>query len=226
MASEIPTTTDQRPAAATPLRPVGQVVERSRQIVGAAYDLLDEAGLEGLTIRAVLKKTGLSRRAFYERFSGKDDLVVAVFEQTIRDAAHHFSVQVRALPDPMERLKLIVRSIVLGVSHQHDAQEETIDRRGAALSREHLRLADTRPQDLQAGLRPLIDLIAELLSDAMEVGQVRDYAPQRLATLVYNVVSTTVHTELITHEGVRPDKARRAQLADEIWEFCRRAIAA
>ena len=37
---------------------------RAGQIAAAAYDLLDEHGLEGLTIRAVLGKTGLARRAF------------------------------------------------------------------------------------------------------------------------------------------------------------------
>jgi len=55
---------------------------------------------------------------------------------------------------------------------------------------------------------------------------VRDYAPQRLAALVYNLVSTTMHTELLAQETAQPDPARRAQLAEEIWEFCRRAIAA
>jgi AcrR family transcriptional regulator len=173
----------------------------------------------------VLKKTGLSRRAFYERFSGKDDLVLAVFEQTIRLAAEFFGAQVQDMADPMERLKLIVSSIVLGAARQHDTDDPS-DRRGAALSREHLRLADTRPEELQAALKPLISLIAEQLSAAMAAGQVRAYAPHRLALLVYNVVSTTVHTELITQEGARPDRARRVQLADEIWEFCRRAIAA
>jgi hypothetical protein len=60
----------------------------------------------------------------------------------------------------------------------------------------------------------------------MAAGQVRPYAPQRLAVLVYNLVSTTVHTELLAEESGRPDRARRAELADEIWDFCRRAIAA
>jgi AcrR family transcriptional regulator len=225
MASDVTTTSDDQPGAAPFARPDGPILERSRQIIDAAYDLLAEAGLEGLTIRAVLKKTGLSRRAFYERFSGKDDLVLAVFEQTIRYAAEFFGEQVRPVADPMERLRLIVASIVLGAASQHDTDDPN-DRRGAALSREHLRLADTRPDELQAALKPLISLIADQLSAAMRVGQVRDYAPQRLAALVYNVVSTTVHTELITQEGARPDRARRTQLADEIWEFCRRAIAA
>src|SRR4051794_238566 len=85
----------------TPPRPPARVadpsVDRSRQIIGAAYELLADEGLEGLTIRAVLKRTGLSRRAFYERFSGKDDLVLGVFEQTIRLAALHYSHEVREI---------------------------------------------------------------------------------------------------------------------------------
>src|SRR5580658_7265774 len=67
-----------------------QILERSRQIVDAAYELLEEEGLEGLTIRAVLSRTGLSRRAFYERFADKDDLVLAVFEHTIRMATSQY----------------------------------------------------------------------------------------------------------------------------------------
>src|SRR5882757_4452256 len=91
-----------------------QILERSRKIVDAAYELLEEEGLEGLTIRAVLKRTGLSRRAFYERFEGKDDLVLAVFEQTLLRAATHLSELVKTTADPMERLRVIVTSIVFG----------------------------------------------------------------------------------------------------------------
>jgi AcrR family transcriptional regulator len=203
-----------------------QILERSRKIVEAAYELLEEDGLEGLTIRAVLKKTGLSRRAFYERFEGKDDLVLAVFEQTIRMATDRFSEQVRAMAEPMERLKLIVTCIVLGKRSLAEPDSARINRRGAALSREHLRLAESHPDDLQAALRPLIALITELLADGMNAGAVRKDNPQRLAALIYNLVSTTVHTELLAQETMQSDCAQRAQLAVDIWEFCRRAIAA
>lgn len=203
-----------------------QVLERSRRIVEAAYDLLDEEGLEGLTIRAVLNKTGLSRRAFYERFEGKDDLVLAVFEQTIRAATMHYSKLISTLAAPMERLELIVTHIVLGKSTVAAANEPASNRRGAALSREHLRLAESRPHDLQAALSPLIALIAQQLSVGMDDGSVRSGNPQRLAALVYNLVSTTVHTELLAQESAQPDPAHQAQLAADIWEFCRRAIVA
>ena len=208
----------------------GQILERSRSIVAAAYALLDKAGLEGLTIRAVLDKTGLSRRAFYERFAGKDDLMLAVFEHTVRLAADHYRARVATLTDPLARMELIVTCIVLGQSTLREGGGNpsggNTSRRGAAMSLEHLRLAQTRPDDLQAALDPLIALIAEQLSRGMELGSVRVCAPQRLATLVYNLVATTVHTELLAQEARVRDRPRRLQLAADLWEFCRGAIAA
>ena len=201
-----------------------QILERSRKIVEAAYELLEEQGLEGLTIRAVLRKTRLSRRAFYERFEGKDDLVLAVFEHTIRTAASHLNEVVRATAEPMERLRMIVTSIVLGSVAGPDGSPS--NRRGAALSREHLRLAESHPADLQAALSPLLAVITQQLSDGMRAGAVRGDDPRRMGALVYNLVSTTVHTELLAQESARPDRAQRTQLAADIWEFCRRAIAA
>jgi AcrR family transcriptional regulator len=202
-----------------------QILERSRQIVDAAYELLAEEGLEGLTIRAVLTKTGLSRRAFYERFADKDELVLAVFEQTIRLATVRYSEQVASLPDPLLRLKLIVTCLVLGKSSPHAKETEHSGRRGAAMSREHLRLAESRPDDLQAALSPLLTLLAQQLADGMQVGAVRRCDPHRLATLVYNLVATTVHTELLAQRTVQPGRAHQAQLAVDVWEFCKRGIA-
>lgn len=200
--------------------------ERRDQIVAAAYDLLDEAGLEGLTIRAVLTRTGLARRAFYECFAGKDDLVLAVFERTIFLAAAHYRSQVAPVPDAMERLGLIVNSIAMGRATFDDGKTMPSNRRGAAMSREHLRLAESRPAELEAALRPLIELLTEQLALAATAGSVRNDPPDRLAKLVYNLVSTTVHAELIAEEAGVPDTEHRTRLAAEIWNFCRRAIAA
>ena len=224
--AEIPAHWEERSARRVPDAAREQVLERSRKIVDAACDVLEEEGLEGLTVRAVLNKTGLSRRAFYGRFEGKDDLVLAVFEQTIRAATIHFSKLISTLSAPIERLELIVTHIVLGRTSLALADHASSNRRGAAMSREHLRMAESRPHELQAALSPLIALIARQLSDGMAAGSVRSGDPQRLATLVYNLVSTTVHIELLSQGDAQPDRAHRAQLAADIWEFCRRAIVA
>ncbi|WP_317929691.1 helix-turn-helix domain-containing protein [Halioxenophilus sp. WMMB6] len=196
----------------------------SRAIVHAAYDLLEEKGLEGLTIRAVLTKTGLARRAFYEHFAGKDDLVLAVFEYTIQLAATLYSKQLQGIDNPLERLQWLVVSIVLGRGSLESGYQESVSRRGAAMSREQIRLAESRPEELKAALSPLVSLLEDQVRAAQTVGLVRSSDPTRMANMVYNLVATTVHTEL-TAEITRPNRVPRMQLAEELWEFCRRAIA-
>lgn len=223
------------PTSHPPLRFEGTSADsRARKIVEAAYELLDEGGLEGLTIRAVLARTGLARRAFYENFSGKDDLVLAVFEQTIRLAANYYRLEATHLSRPLERLRLIVTSIGLGASGIAEldqagptgAAHAYGQRRNAALSREHLRLADTHPRELQAALAPLLVLIAEQLREGVALGEVRDCEPDLTAKLIYNLVSTTTHAELLAEETGRRNPDRRLLLASELWEFCRRAVVA
>ncbi|MEO6093244.1 MAG: TetR family transcriptional regulator [Novosphingobium sp.] len=200
--------------------------ERARAdvITAAASDLLEEGGLEGLTVRAVLRRTGLARRAFYESFAGKDDLVLAVFERTLKDASERFREQVRGFADPVERIRAIVAGIILGRLLAPGADGIAgADRRGAALSREHLRLAEARPRELDAALAPLLALIAELVAEGIAAGGLRECDPALQARLIYNLVSTTAQIELLTHEGPL-DRERRVLLLDHIWEFCRRAI--
>lgn len=205
---------------------------RARLLVLAAHDLLDAVGLEGLTIRAVLARTGLARRAFYESFGSKDDLVLAVFTHTLDHAARQFARMIAHEPDPLARLRWIIDAIVLGKAVIGQEGGQTAGLRGAALAREHLRLASTRPAELRHAVAPLIGLIAHQLHEGQKAGVVRSGDADRLAALVYNLVSTTVHAELLTRETApgaghaATDTERRARIAAEIWHFCARAIAA
>jgi AcrR family transcriptional regulator len=209
------------PPAATDRR--SDQEERRSQIVAAANGLLGEHGLEGLTVRALLKRTGLARRAFYDGFPGKDDLVLAVFERVLRGAADHFIGYFATHDDPLECVHYFIYNIVLGVYASGDPV--TADRRSAALSREHLRLADARPGELAQALRPLIDCLTGQVERGMQQGQMRPGDPALQARLIYNLLATTTHTELLDECRVL-DRERREELAEVIWQFCRHAIAA
>src|SRR5262245_34256640 len=60
-----------------------QVLRGGHGVVGAARDLVAEGGLDAVTLRALLKKTQLSRRAFYRHFESMDDVLLALFENTM-----------------------------------------------------------------------------------------------------------------------------------------------
>src|SRR5207237_8747560 len=60
--------------------------ERVQRCLDAAFELIDEKGTTGFTIQEVVDRSKQSLRGFYEYFDGKDDLVLALFEETIREA--------------------------------------------------------------------------------------------------------------------------------------------
>jgi AcrR family transcriptional regulator len=186
--------------------------------VRAAAELLAEGGFESVTVRSVLDRTRLSRRAFYERFDGIDDLILAVFEQTLRDGAATLRAQLVGIDDPLERLRFVIETMV------STARSDSSVRATVAMSREHLRLAEARPDDLQRALEPLISVIAEQLAAGMERGLVRRADALQLATLVHSLVAATIHASLLSR--VSGPEIRGDDSAAVLWEFCLRAVRA
>ena len=194
------------------------------RIITAAHRLLDTSGLEGVTIRAVLAAAGVNRRVFYERFADKDQLMLAVFAGAIQLITAESRAATAALADPMERLQVLVDYLIVGDPARQSPTEASV-RRSAALCREHMRLAESRPGDLKQALRPLIDLMSEQLAEGMARGQVREGDPEELAAFVYNLVSTTVHAILLAQDMSRVAAVDRISLAERVWAFCRRGVA-
>lgn len=185
--------------------------------------MLDEEGLDGLTVRAVLARAGLARRAFYGGFGSKDELLLAVFEASLEEATARLAILAADCEDAVGSLEAIVRALVPGRGGWADAGRNL---RSAALSREHLRLAQTHPSQLKAALAPLVGLIERTIADGIASGRFRAADANLQAQFVYNLISTTVHTILLEEESREADLARRARLSDELWEFCCRALVA
>jgi AcrR family transcriptional regulator len=186
--------------------------------VQAAGELIAAGAFEGLTLRAVLDRTRLSRRAFYERFDGMDDLILAVFEQNMREGAATFRAELAEIDDPLERLRFLIETMVLR------ARSDSSVRLMVAMSREHLRLAEARPDDLERALEPLTAVIAEQLALGMERGVVRRADAIGLARLVRSLVAATIHASLLSRAPgpeTRPEASAAA-----LWEFCLRAVRA
>ena len=196
-----------------------RLLARSRQFVEAATAVVARDGVDGLTLRTVLEETGLSRRAFYERFQSKDDLLVAVFEETMRSAAERFRAlfDEREVQEPLERLQLIVGEMISGAAH---SRTESGGGLSPAMSREHLRLAESRPDELRQAVAPTVELMAEQIAAAMAGGTVPPGDAHQLAVLVHNLVSSTIHSGLLGRDGGY-DAEKTTSL---VWEFCRRGL--
>ena len=73
--------------------------ERRQLLIDAAYELLSGEGAAGTTVRAVCAHARLNPRYFYESFEDLDSLLVAVYDQVVRQLRTAVSDAIDAATD-------------------------------------------------------------------------------------------------------------------------------
>lgn len=73
--------------------------ERRARILDAAFMLMGEGGSAAVTVRGVCRATKLSERYFYESFSDREELVLAVYDTTVERAQHEIVDAADKAPD-------------------------------------------------------------------------------------------------------------------------------
>lgn len=190
----------------------GPAPDATGRLVEAARSLMWEAGGTGFTVDQVVGRAGSSLKSFYRCFSSKDELLVALFADDARRGADALEAMVSRRPPP-ERLRTAVVGLFRFLS---------VDGRlpyAAALVGEHLRLAQSRPEELAAVRRPLLDLFEREVADAARRGQIRSGDVQRDARTIFHLVLSHLHA-LLWHQIDEDPKALSAQL----WSFCTAAL--
>lgn len=188
-------------------------IEVSDRLVESARALMWEAGGPSFTVNQVVAAAGASLKSFYRCFESKDELLVALFDDDARRGAKALATVVDGEGDPIDRLRAAVTSLFMFI---------TVDGRlpyAAALVREHLRLAESRPEQLRAVLQPFVDVFEVELRAAQEAGVVRAGDPGRDARTLFHLVVSHLHA-LICHQIDDPP----AEVADGLWSFCSAAL--
>src|SRR5579864_9000573 len=88
-----------------------RAVTRSDRFIAAAKQLLRETGRTDFTVQEVVERSRMSLRSFYQHFASKDDLLLALFEEVIREWIARLRESVLSEDDPLEQL----RAYVLGM---------------------------------------------------------------------------------------------------------------
>jgi AcrR family transcriptional regulator len=71
------------------VRAPDRVAARRRRLLDTALELLGTEGWQATTVRAICAKARLTPRYFYESFADRDELLVALFDELIAEAAAH-----------------------------------------------------------------------------------------------------------------------------------------
>lgn len=158
-----------------------RAVERGQALISAASRLVQESG-EDFTMQRVASEAGLSLRAIYQYFSGKDDLLVALIEEAQGVFVRLIRRRVEEHTDPLERLGAALYFMT-------DPRQHTEHDYNVALLRFTLRTSLTEPDQVGRARRPVVTLLAALVADAMDAGELERGDPEVAAgtiTLAYH----------------------------------------
>src|SRR5437763_3510346 len=96
-------------SAARRARPRAEPLPKRDAILRAATDVFAERGFFNAQVADVARAAGVAAGTVYLYFRSKDDLLVSIFERTMRDGLAEGRAAVAAVRDPVERLRRFAR---------------------------------------------------------------------------------------------------------------------
>ncbi len=187
--------------------------QRVQRFLDAAFDLIDEKGSTEFTIQEVVERSGQSLRGFYEYFDGKDELVLALFEETVREAVEDIRAAVDAAADPIARLRAFAITL-----HEwcdpDDARRSRGTHRRRPISEFSMHLAANHADRVRAALVPQTRLLRQLVEAAVEAGAIRVTDVRRATALVQQTVMYSWFGNRLV------ENPERKVDAEATWEFC------
>lgn len=184
---------------------------RIQRFLDAAFELIDEKGTTEFTIQEVIDRSKQSLRGFYQYFNGKDELILALFEETIRESTEDYRDVVAAQTDPLERL----HAFIVRLHEWCDPDERkrgTHNRR--PISEFTVQLAVSHADRVTDALAPVSLMLLELLDDAVAAGAIQVDDTRRAAALVQQVVMFSWFGNRIVQNP------RLRASSEDIWVFC------
>lgn len=189
-----------------------RAIQKGDKFISAAADLLRDTGQPDFTVQEVVDRSGMSLRSFYQHFASKDDLLLALFEETIRRYIDGIRPAVEAAPDPVEKMRVLLRKMCRPGKPDDPAS------RGLVVF--HWHLADTRTDEFAAILEPQVVLINEIVAEGVDAGQFRTDIPAgALASLVNSTVLSSLQMRALGVHLAEPPVE-----TDHLVEYCISAI--
>jgi len=140
-----------------------RAAQRVQRFLDAAQAIIIEKGSTDFTVQEVVARSKTSLRAFYQHFSSKDELLLALFDRTISQSALAWRAEASGL-DSISALKLLIDRI----SQQPESSTQDSLNRALGLYNQHL--ADTRPREYARVLSPLYQLIRDIVGQGITEG--------------------------------------------------------
>ena len=190
---------------------------RVQRFLDAALELMADDPDKEFTVQEVVERSGQSLRSFYQYFAGKYELLLALFEESVRSTAEVLRAAVDEEEGPEARLHRFVieyyelcRPTPKGKAAKRPSKQAP----APAMAEFAQQLLTGHPKEASRAYVPLVSLFEELLDDAAEAGLLREgLRHRRIAGVVLQAISFTAFSLTISGTPVTDD----TDAADDAW---------
>lgn len=191
-----------------------RAISRGDKFIKAAGELLRTTGKSDFTVQEVVDRSGMSLRSFYHHFATKDDLLLALIEESVRRYTAEMRPKLDATDGAVEKLRLLLNTSF--------RDRYTSDRASRGMVLFHWRLAEARTAEFVATLAPQVAMITEILREGVEAGAFRADIPLQVqASLVSHTLLALLDMRVLAVELVDEPVT-----ADQLVEWCLTAVGA
>jgi AcrR family transcriptional regulator len=190
--------------------------KRVQRFLDAAMELMTNAEGKDFTVQEVVERSGQSLRSFYQYFAGKHELLLALFEESVRDSAEFLRRELADVDGPFERLHRftveyykLCQPIPKGKSRKSGATR--------ALAEFAQQLLTEHPKEAARAFGPIVALLEEILDEAAKAGVIRSVGHGRLVGVILQAIMFNAFAATISGTSLRADSATAA--AEELWDF-------
>jgi AcrR family transcriptional regulator len=190
--------------------------QRVQRYLDAAFALIDEKSTTEFTIQEVIDRSGQSLRGFYQYFDGKDELLLALFEETVHEAADDLRSVIDGETEPLARLRAFTVRLHEWCDPVETRKRGSHNRR--PISEFSVQLAVTHPVRVTAAMAPISSMMLEVLDEAVTAGAIARQDTRRAASLIQQTV-------MYSWFGNRIVEDRRMRVsAEDTWDFLLRGL--
>jgi AcrR family transcriptional regulator len=176
---------------------------RVELFLDAARELMNANSGE-FTVQEVVERSGQSLRTFYQYFAGKHELLLALFEESIRAASAHLEEVVTRADAPLERLSLFTHEYFRMCRLTPKGQPASGP--APAMVEFAQQLLTSHPREAAEAFAPLVVQLEALLTEAAAAGELRGGLDlRRIAGVVLQATMFNSFAAAISGATVRPD---------------------
>jgi len=191
-------------------------VDEVRRLLESSFELIRRSGQLEPRVSEIVQAAGLSNQAFYRHFRSKDELLLAVLDDGVRQLGDYLRHRMERRPEPVERIRVWID----GLCKQALDSEAAVSTRPFALSR--ARLAELFPAEVGESETRLTALLQESLEAAVASGDLPDADPGRDAQVLYNLTMGWMQRKLAEPGSPEEDRADADHLIDFAMHGLRR----